>query len=143
MRIVEESHLDHGLSRDHVKWLLEQFGDRTAFFLETVDLPEHFTLLDCEMHGPLMGDPPISESEVAYVVRGKRRGATRVVDRPKRQTRKLTVIGGPIGDYGSECVLYTAFGGPAGAKEVWDDSIKTLAELEQARAFWREHALSK
>ena len=139
MKITNDSHRDHGLTQAHIDFILEKFGDREAFFIETVDMPAHLSPLKCEMHGPLMGDPPVDEGDVRYVVRGSRKGATRVVQRPARETRKLTVIGGP---HNGECIMYTAFGGPPGAKEVWDDSIKSMEELEKARAFWKEHALS-
>ena len=111
MKILEGiSHLDHGLSEDHVQWILEKFGERDCFFIETVELPEGLGSLDCGLYGPLMDDAPVCEDEVVYTQRGDRPGTSRMVKRVMRKTRLVTVIAGPYGD--EECILYTSFGGP-------------------------------
>jgi hypothetical protein len=140
MKIVSGSHLDHGLSEAHVKWILEQFGDRTEFFRMTVEMPTELPPILCELHGPMMGDDPVPEREVQYHVRGNRKGATRMCKRARRPTRLLTVIGGP--GRVDPCILYTAFGGPAGAREVWDTSLETMEEIRESRQFWSTHALT-
>ena len=92
------SHLDHGLSSAHLEWILEKFKDREAFFLETVVIPMALSPLECGLYGPLMGDEPVMEDEVTYIIRGARKCASRVVARPMRTTRLVTVIAGPAND---------------------------------------------
>jgi hypothetical protein len=140
IKILDASHLDHSLTPAHVAWLLEYFSDRVGFFLETVELPPELPDLPCGLHGPLVGDPPVPESEVTYRRRGERLGATRLCARPSRPTRLLTVIAGPDGD--EPCALYTAFGGPAAPREPFDLSMAPDEVQAAARAFWAEHALS-
>jgi hypothetical protein len=141
MKITNAAHLDHALTSEHVALILDLFGNRTRFFLETVALPEALGALPCGLHGPVMGDAPVPEAECSYAVRGSRAGASRLCMRPARLVRTMTVIGGPDGE--EPCVLYTAFGGPAAPREPWDPSLATDASAGAAsRAFWSEHALS-
>jgi hypothetical protein len=73
-----------------------------------------------------------------------------MVNRPVRETRILTVIGGhlPVKDNGphavdsSRCVLYTAFGGPMAPREPGDPSITDVDDLKESTLFWAQHALS-
>lgn len=139
LTITKDSHLDHGLSLEHVQWLLERFGDRDAFFIETVELPEGLTGLSCGLHGPLMGDDPIEEDEVAYECRGDRSEPSRTCPRPARTSSQVTVIAGPHGDL--SCLLYTVYGGPCAPREPADPSLSP-EDREDSIAFWREHALS-
>lgn len=142
MRIVPASHLDHDLTPDHVAWILARFGEREGFFLETVDLPPELGPLPCGLHGPVMGDPPIAHAEAAHVARAHRAWPSRVVDRPYRPSRKLTVIGGPDDD--GSTVLYTAYGGPSAPRELLDPGLAgDPAALAESWAFWAEHALSR
>jgi hypothetical protein len=140
MKIIAASHLDHALTPAHVAWIAERFADQGAFFLETVELPAELPALPCGLHGPLVGDPPVPESEVTYARRGERLGATRLCARPARPSRLITVIAGPDGD--ELCVLYTAFGGPAAPKEPFDVGEADDATREASRVFWAEHALT-
>lgn len=136
MKIIPESHLDHGLSEAHVDFLLERFGDREAFFIESVELPESLAPLSCGLHGPAMGDEPVTEARMAP--RGDREYPSRLVDRAPRPTRTLTVIGGL---HEGECVLFTAFGGPSTPREPADPTLPEEQRAE-AEAFWADHALS-
>jgi hypothetical protein len=140
LKILPVSHLDHGLTPAHVAWLTLHFADRTGFFLATVELPAELPSLSCGLHGPLVGDPPVPESEVTYQARGDRPGKSRLCARPSRPTRLLTVIAGPEGE--DPCALYTAFGGPAAPREPWDESLEGDEVREASAAFWAEHALS-
>lgn len=146
LKLHRDTHLDHGITTNDIRldYLLKKFADRTTFFIETVELLEGMEDLRCELHGPLMGDLPVPEGEARYIVRGPRKGATRVVQRAPRPTRLVTIIAGhgDGNDNPSHLYIYTVFGGPPGAKEVWDPSIRSFEELEKARAFWRDHALS-
>lgn len=124
-----DSHIDHHLTEAQLRYLLDRFADRNAFFLETIELPETIALpehdcdtaishdvkiisppyraargarscvqlgtVPCGLWGPIMGDPPIDEAEVQHAPRGNRAWTSRLVDRPARQTRAVTVIAGP------------------------------------------------
>lgn len=140
MKIDAITHLDHGLLPAHLAWIAERFGDREAFFLETVELPAELPPVACGLFGPSVGDAAIGDEEVELVVRGGRSGPSRLVTRAPRSTRTLTVIGGPSGD--EPCVLYTAFGGPAAPREPWDPSLDEAGRVESA-AFWAVHALAR
>lgn len=135
MTITPAAHLDHALTPAHVAWIAQRFKDESEFFLATVELPPELGDLPCGLHGPLVGDPPVPESEVTYS------GASRLCQRPSRPTRLLTVIGGPDG--GDPCVLYTAFGGPAAPREPFDLSLASDEVRVASEAFWAEHALSE
>jgi hypothetical protein len=140
MKITSKTHLDHAITGDHLAFIMSKFKDKQAFFLETVEMPEHLGSLPCGLHGPLMGDAPVPESEVTRAVRGDRPGPSRMCDRPARMVRFMTVVGGP--DEEGETILYTAYGGRVAPREPWDRGLneEQRAESEQ---FWSEHALSR
>ncbi len=138
MDIHPDSHLDHGLA-GAVEHILTRFAARAAAFIETFDLPDEHPAVECGLYGPAVGDPPVDEADVEYAVRGSRPGASRMVRRPLRTTRTVTVIAGPHD--GLPCVLYTAHGGPAAPREPWDPSL-TEAGRAEAVAFWAQHALA-
>lgn len=140
MKIKPVSHLDHGLASAHLDWLRECFQERDAFFIATVELPTELPSLSSGLYGPLAGDPAVDESEVYYAVRGSRKCASRLVGRPCRPTREITIVAGP--HEGDPCVLYTCYGGPAAPREPGDTSLGTFEEIVEARKFWAEHALS-
>ncbi len=137
MDITSDSHLDHNLTPAHVDFIRARFGDRTEFFIETVDLPSELPALPCSLHGPVTGGEPIPEAEVTYAARGARKGPSRLCQRPPIPVRTLTVIGGP---HEGRCVLYTAYGGPCAPREPWDETLDDKSR-EQATEFWRLHAL--
>ena len=138
MKVIKESHVDHGLNQSQLDFLVEKFAGKDAFFIETVELPEELGTVPCGLHGPLMDDSPVLEAEM--VVRGDRPNPSRLCDRAARPTSKVTVIAGPNGD--DACVLYTAFGGPLAPKEPGDPTLEGKA-LEESTAFWAVHALSR
>lgn len=140
MKITAASHLDHGLFAYHVRYLLGLFGDRSAFFIETIELPSYLDAVPCHLHGPATGEDPVLESEVSYEVRGNRAGPSRMCSRAPKMTRTVTVIAGPR--EGEPCVLYTAFGGPLAPREPWDPTLPA-DKADESRAFWAEHALSR
>ena len=133
-----DSHVDHGLTEGQLRYLLDRFADRNAFFLETIELPEQLGTVPCGLYGPIMSDPPIDESEIQHESRGTRAWTSRLVARPTRPTRMITVIAGPHEEHA--CILYTAFGGPASPQEPGDPGCK---DPVASAAFWREHALAK
>lgn len=139
IRVIDTSHVDHGLTQAHFDFLQARFGSRTAFFAETVILPKGLPDLECLLYGPLVGDAPIRlEDGVYYWRRVGRQWVSRVISRPARPTRLLTVIAGPHGER-AEMTLYTAFGGPLAPQEPGDPSCK---DVRASSAFWAEHALA-
>jgi hypothetical protein len=144
VKITKDSHLDHGLTGAQIAHLLKLFADRTAFFIETVTLPEGLGTVPCGLFGPVMGDPPVDERRVEMVARGSRAYPSRVFrqgcveTQRQRSVRTLTVIAGP--HEGEACILYTAFGGPIAPKELADPTIKEQ-DLPASREFWAQHAL--
>jgi hypothetical protein len=143
--ITPESHLDHGLTPAHVAWLLERFKERNEFFIETLTMPADLPALDCALYGPTMGDEPIAEDRVHYVVRPGRKVATRALFAPLRKTHEISIIAGPDGP--DACVLYTSYGGPVAPREPGDQSIalepsKLPASLIEVHLFWSTHALT-
>jgi len=137
--ITEESHLDHHLTKQHRKMILERFADRDGFFIETFDIPQPLRRLPCQLYGPLMGDAPVPESEVTYRKRLPREYESRLINRHRRWSRQMTVIAGPTND--APCVLYTAYGGPCAPREPNDPALPE-SERDASIAFWSEHALT-
>ncbi len=141
MKIIPESHLDHGLTKAQVEHVAHKFRDRKSFFTEEINLGEAgLGTVPCALHGPAMGDEPIGDDDVVYLKREGRLGTTRFIDREPRMVGTVTVIAGPDGD--EPCVLYTAFGGPLAPREPADPDMQ-LKDVEESKAFWAEHALSK
>lgn len=151
--VVDASHVDHGLAPEQLSWLLARAGEHLLLFqpfthdpappvlLLTLTLPETLGTAPCGLHGPAMGDAPLLEGDVTYAKRGQREGDSRLVERPARQVRKVSLIAGAHGD--ERWVLYTAFGGPITPREPTDPSLAGDDDaLEESRAFWAQHALS-
>lgn len=139
LTIHADSHIDHGLTKAQVAWLLARHADKVAFFIETVRLPADLGTAPCGIHGPVMGNEPVPESEVHYAVRGGRPNESRMCNRPVQQTSFVTVIAGPHDD--QPCILFTAYGGPCAPREPGDPNLPE-EEREASVAFWAEHALS-
>jgi hypothetical protein len=137
MKVHRDSHLDHGLTGYHLENVFARLEGFTGFFVKTLPIPADLAPLSCGLYGPTMGDAAIAEVEVTYAVRGLRTYTSRLVARPMRPTRLVTVIAGQHD--GEPCVIYTAFGGPAAPRELGDPS---LDDLEARAAFWATHALS-
>jgi hypothetical protein len=138
MKLHDESHVDHGLTPSQIDWLLERYADRDAFFIDTVELPAELGTVPCGLHGPIMGDDPVSEDEVVHETRGDREWTSRLCDREARGVRQVSVIAGPHEE--EACILYTAFGGPVAPQEPSDPGNR---DLDAATAFWADHALTR
>lgn len=143
MQLHPVSHLDHDLTARQLGFILLHFADRDAFFLETLELPAELGTLPCALWGPAMGDPPVPDDEVTMIKRGDRAWPSRIsieAKHARRQTRQLTVIGGPFETL--SCILYTAYGGPAAPQEPGEIRQKIAAieakRLDLARCLQRE-----
>ena len=141
------THADHGLAPEHLAFIqqcildhTEQLG-LTGFLLTTVTMSDWLPALDCGLHGPRMGDPVVPEDDVFYHVRGSRKWASRLCDRPARPSHQMTIIAAL--DVSLKTVnVITAFGGPLAPKEPGDPTLMTMDEILESRKFWSEHALS-
>ncbi len=152
MKLISESHVDHGLSQRQLSLVLERFGDHRAFFASTFELPPGYGDAPCALVGPAAGDAAVADADAYIARRGDRRWLSRCVARPELpRTRMITVIGGPHGD--EPCVLYTVYGGPQAPREPGDlelelrsaaaDRVAGLrAKLAESIAFWAVHALA-
>jgi len=145
MKITKDSHVDHALSEIHLNLILTKFGAREGFFIETIELPMQVDPLPCGLHGPIVGDDPVADSECVMEARGDRPGLSRICGRPSWFSRRMTVIGGL---HEGQTILFTAFGGPAAPREPFDPSLFGDpsffgADLEVSKAFWAQHALSR
>lgn len=137
LEIIQESHIDHGLSEEMLSFILNKFKDKNEFFIETFTVPG--ASLDNALYGPIEGDPPIDESEVYYAKRGDRPGESRMIKRPLRKTNEVTVIAGP--HEGKPCVLYTAYGGKLAPREPFDKGLQGN-DMVDSKEFWSKHALA-
>jgi hypothetical protein len=140
--IHPESHVDH-VPASVIEFVKNFFATSTnpakINVTATLSLPDEVDAVDCSLYGPAMGDPPVSEDEVQYQVRPGRSWPSRMVARPIRQTRTLTLVAGPHD--GHDLVLYTYYGGPAAPREVNDPDLE-VADSEASIEFWRHHALA-
>jgi hypothetical protein len=125
-----DSHVDHDLTEEQLRYVLDCFATRDAFFIETITLPAELGTVPCGLYGPVMGDSTIREDEVTYARRGERAWGSRLVDLPPRQQHEVTVIAGPHD--GHPCVLFTAFGGPLAPQEP-GDVRRQIEDLEKQR----------
>ena len=132
-------HAHHGISRETLEWALSEICP-IGFFLRTLTLTEEHPDLSNALYGPKSGDAPIAEDDVHRVKRTGDRPPSRMVARPRRATRLLTVIGMAEGE---SVTIYTAYGGPAAEREPGDPTVTPGShEHEVAVTFWAEHALA-
>lgn len=141
LKITAASHLDHDLTPAHLAFILRRYADRTAFFIETITLPESMPAVPCGLYGPTMGDDLLllTVGNIHMAPRPPRQYPSRLVDLPPRPSRLLTVIAGP--HEGDDCVLYTAFGGPLAPKEPGDPTLSP-EQRQASKDFWDVHALA-
>ena len=137
------THLDHYLPKSILDEVLTTFRDRNRFFREVMTIgeggPDHMKAL-CSLHGPAMGDDPVTEDRVHYEARGDRPYASRMLAAPMRLCDSVVVIGGPHKSF--SCVLYTVYGGRVVApREPGDPSIPSEL-LKESHDFWAVHALA-
>lgn len=147
------THLDHGLLQQHWGWILDVAGmhrhecEKTGTLtplIRTVELPPGCPDVENGLYGPACGDAPVGDAEVTLERRGDRPWADRLVARPKRPSRLLTIIAVPefrdCPEKGMRLVCFTAYGGPQAPQHPDDPSNR---DPEGARKFWSEHALAR
>jgi hypothetical protein len=142
IKFITESHTDHGLLDCHWQFIQDEAAKLTeGVMITTLTLPNGMPPLQNALHGPSCGDVPVGEGEVVYETRGDRPWADRLVDRPARPTRQLTVIAIPVDASNPDVLtMFTAYGGPMAPQHPEDPSNR---DPEGAKAFWAEHALSR
>lgn len=136
----EVLHQDHGINpdqMDNTQETLRLSELPVGFFIRTVRIPLALGPVPCGIHGPVMGDAPISDDEIVYRTRGDRPYTDRCIDRPLRQVSYVQAIGTMRED--GSCLLYTVYGGPLAPMNPEDPGCP---DREAARAFWSKHALS-
>ncbi len=134
-------HADHSIVNEHAELVDNTVRRKNGFFMEVIQIPDNLSSVRCGLYGPTEGDEPVPEEEVTYTVRNNRPCASRIVDRPFRPARYIVVIG--VGDDG-EVTIFTAYGSIKGAvalREPGDQSLNSWKEVQEARAFWKDHAL--
>ena len=154
MKIIKESHLDHGVPENIVSWVLEKHSDVSGFIKTTVTMCPGMGEVDNALYGPVCGDQPIPENQVSYDLRGSgRKWNSRFIDKPLRKSNQLTLIAGPVEGH-DDIVVYTIHGGPVAAEEIGDlqtklENTESLLEkkqlavrLNESKTFWEQHALS-
>lgn len=148
------SHTDHGLLPQHWGWIMDVAGEHRAHcekagtpltpLIRTVELPGSTPDVDNALYGPACGDAPVTDAEVTLERRGDRPWADRLVARPKRPSRLLTIIAVPefrdVPEKGKRLVCFTAYGGPQAPQHPDDPGNR---DPEGARKFWAEHALAR
>jgi hypothetical protein len=142
-----DSHLDHNLTPGQVDFVLSQdpaphVNPDSGVAVFTVELPEGLGTAPCGIYGPIVGDAPVSTTDVSMERRGNRKGLSRIVARPVRQSRLVTIVAGPHD--GHPFVLFTAYGGPLAPREPFDfDENDTSDSAVESRDFWAMHALAR
>ena len=133
-------HADHNLTQEHINFgfskILETLENGQPFCVNTFLLPDNLPDTENALYGPMVGDKPILDSEVTLQRRGDRPWKDRLINKPKRPSRVLTVIGGIID---GKLTAFTMHGGPLANQNPEDPSSKTP---EEDKAFWAEHALA-
>lgn len=158
IKIHKDSHVDHGIPREVIHFVLGTFRDRSEFFIETVALPDSIELRHGLDHWPAPGGwcgdmkvksipcglhLDVPESEVYYAERGDRKYTSRLCRRPPRMVREVTVVAGPHPeDPSAGMILFTMYGGPQAPREPGDPSIEGKA-IEESKAFWKAAAISQ
>lgn len=130
-------HADHGVREDLIRKTIEPLEE--GFFCLTVDLDAAASPLLSGLYGPLAGDSPVTEGEVEYVRRSEDRPLSRMIRLPKRETRRLTVIG--VKDNENAATIFTAYGGECAPREPGDPSLSD-EERKESEVFWAQHALA-
>jgi hypothetical protein len=144
----ERAHKDHSILPQHWGYALDVAGMHRAkcqedgvplgALIRTVELPEGCPDTVSGLYGPAAGDAPVPDGEVVMEHRGQRAWPDRLVDRPMRASRLLTIIAVP--GPGDQLVCFTMYGGPMAPQNPEDPGNR---DPEGARVFWSQHALAR
>ena len=143
---LEIQHGDHGIAPEqwaYIEGELEK-DPPTSFFIREIQLPAEVGQAVCGIHGPSMGDAPVSREEVTTELRGEpgtpNRWPDPIVERPSRRVPYVQVIGNITPEGG--LVIYTCYGGPLAPRNPLDPN-QDEASAKAAAEFWAVHALSR
>lgn len=143
VRLRDDGHYDaHGITPEHLDWLLAQPQIRKGKGMITLQLPDSLPPVWDSIVGPKAGDPPVQADDprVYWASRGGGRNwNSRMIRAPHRLSHTITASVGVNPD-GSR-LLRTAYGGTPGSKELDDPTMKP-DQLPSAREFWSTHALA-
>jgi hypothetical protein len=130
-------HADHGITETQQSYINAELETQPdGFFIRQVNLPDVLGVVPCGLHGPVMGDDPVPDSEVTLEVRGDRPYADRMVNRASRPVNYVQVIGVRAGN---DLTLFTVYGGALAPQHPEDP---TNEAIEAAKKFWSQHALA-
>jgi len=134
-------HADHSMDSRSLTWCLAQVQPM-GFFLQTFTIPSDHKSAVNALWGPACGD----EAVVGTLLRREGRNYDdKMIDRPTRPSRLVTVIGVKEQD---GFTVFTAHGGPAAEKneqqvrQEFADGKCTQEDVDRVTAFWKDHALS-
>ena len=106
---IKIAHDDHDLKPKHLAAIDQILSDWNGSFIKMcVPLPYDCPDLLSALHGPVAGDPPITDDQVTYEKRNNRHGPSRLIDAPMRPARNIVLIG--MRDEGGTLLLFTAYG---------------------------------
>ena len=134
-------HADHSMDSRSLDWCLSQVQPM-GFFLQTFTIPESHGDAVNALYGPVCGDEPV---QGVLLRREGRNYDDKMIDRPTRPSRLVTVIGVKEED---GFTVFTAHGGPAAEKneqqvrQEFADGKCTQEDVERVALFWASHALS-
>ena len=137
------AHDDHGITDELVEWLQSHEAianakpDESGITKVVLEIPEGMSA-QCALHGPSVGDEPVDEREVQYFGRGDRKTKTRTVFRNNRPAKNVCFIG-LVGN-----LAFTVYGtnSDTPSPQEPDDPHILPDNVEYAKKFWAEHALS-
>ena len=143
MNFPKIAHDDHPMSDEQIEWIqthpVISEMEEGEFICQVFEVPVSRGTVPSALYGPSVGDDPITEDEVTYMVRGKPGQESRMIDKPVRQAHNMCVIG-LVGK-----IAFTLYGTQANEpspREPWDEGFASDEEKEFATKFWSEHALS-
>lgn len=129
------SHMDHAMTAGAHLAVLSAIAEVEGFRILQLTVTEE---QPCKLHGPIVGEPPVSATEAFSERRGARPWESRMCRRPDGMTHTVTVIVGP---HEGATILYTAYPGPLAPREPGDPALTEPGVRAGSEAFWAEHAL--
>ena len=129
-------HADHNITASQLSEIqnsLKKTVKDDGFFIREIKLK---TKAPCELWGPAMGDPDVSEDEVFYASRGERPWMDRLVSMYSRDVDYVQAIGIKTGE---TFTLLTTYAGPLAPQNPEDPSNQ---DPKAAKDFWNVHALN-